>query len=387
MSGWRTRARKASGRRCLFPGVLFVCLSFGLKTSAVFGAENWLTAGAFLNELEKPCVAIVKERPLREVLRNLSTQLKLAIVLDRRVDPMGLVTISPAEGEVEAKTLRETLESVAEQADLGLSMTGDTVYLGPPATARLLRTVAEIRRTELSELPVKRRADLARTRIVSWNDLDAAGEVFARLARGAGLKVLNPDAIPEDLLWGQAFGNASAAEALSVFLAQFDRAFEWQQEGTAIRIIPFPEKAEFPKSHDVPREKRDEILRRIQSTWPEVVVTEEARGLRFAGLAEQHQAVVEWIRPPATGGPRIKPKGDLSRKRLTLRVVQTAARDVLKNLEVTGLSFKVGEGVDLETRLTFELKDAPIDRVVEEIARQLMAEASMEGAVVRLRTK
>jgi len=365
---------------------LVVAMAFaGATGSGSFGAETWLSGSQFQAELDKPCVAIFKDKPVRDALRDLARQLRVALVLDRRINPALVVSL----GE-ERLSLRDAVASLAEQGQLGLSEIGDTLYLGPLETARVLRTSAEIHRAALTSLPAKRRVDLARARPVAWQDLESSHEVLTRISRGAGVKVQNPEAVPDDLLWGAAFGSASAVETLSLFLAQFGLGFEWQgTDGGAIRLTPLRTDLAIRQSHAVAGDRKPEVLKLARETWPGLEVVEQNAGLEFAGLYEQHQLVDEWIRPAkSTGNGRpVKPPADLSKKRLTLRVVQTPARDVLKNLEVTGLSFRVDESVDLDTRLSFELKDATIPRVIEEIASQLQAEASLDKTIVRIRPK
>ena len=367
--------------------LLSFCAAVGLAaadSSLTQAAETWLVGGAFQAELDKPCVAIFQDKPIRDAVRDLSRQLHVALVLDRRVDPTRPVSL----GE-DRVSLREAIASLARQQGLGLAEVGETLYVGPPETARVLKTSAEISRSAMESLPGKRRADLARARPVAWQDLESSGEVLTRISRAAGVKVLNPEAVSEDLLWGESFGTASAVEALTLFLAQFGLGFEWQEVGASIRLVPWRADLTIRRAHAVAAERKAEILKRARDEWPDLEIADQKAGLEFAGLAEQHERMEDWIRPekPTGSGRPVKPPGDLSKKRLTLRVVQTPARDVLKNLEVTGLSFVVDESIDLDTRLSFELKDAPITRVVEEIAAQLGAEASLDKTVVRMRPK
>ncbi len=367
--------------------LLFFFVASGMVVAAsspARAAETWLVGGAFQAELEKPCVAIFQDKPIRDALRDLARQLRVALVLDRRVDPTRPVSL-----DGDRLSLREALASLAAQQGLGLAELGDTLYLGPAETARVLKTAAEIQRLAIASLPAARRVDLARARPVAWQDLESSSEVLTRLGRAAGIKVLNPEAVPEDLLWGEAFGNASAVEALALFLAQFGLGYEWPAAGASIRLVPFRNDLSVRRSHAVTDDRKGEILKLAGEAWPDLEIAQQKGSLEFAGLVEQHEMLEQWIRPskPAGNSRPVKPAGDLSKKRLTFRVVQTPARDVLKNLEVTGLSFVVEESVDLDTRLSFELKDAPISRVIEEIASQLKAEASLDKTVVRMRPK
>ncbi|AMV21238.1 hypothetical protein [Planctomyces sp. SH-PL14] len=359
----------------------FVGLVFGLTTALpVDAADPWLAGSSVSAALEEPCLALFNKKPIRLALRDLSGQLRIAMVLDRRCDPNRTVTLAD-----NRLSLKEALAAAAEQSGTAMTTVGSVLYFGPPESAGALRTMAELRRMELTASPPKRRAELARPREVAWADLAEPREVLDRLTRPAGLRVLNPEQLPYDLMAEETLPQSSTVESLTLFCAQFGLGFEWSENAAAIRLVPFPAAATITRPHPVPAARMKEITGQIRSAWPELAVTTTAGKVEFAGRIEQHEQVEEWIRP-ASKPVRPKPKPvDLSRKRLTFRVAQTPARDVLKALEATGLAFDVAEGIDLDTRLSLELRDATPAEVVEAIAAQLRAVSEIDGTTARLK--
>lgn len=360
---------------------LLVGLVISLTTALpVDAADPWLAGSSVSAALDEPCLALFHKKPIRLALRDLSGQLRIAMVLDRRCDPNRTVTLAD-----NRHSLKEALSSAAEQSGTATATVGSVIYFGPPETVAALRTVAELRRMELTASPPKRRAELARPREIAWADLAEPREVLDRLTRPAGVRVLNPELLPYDLLAEQTLPQSSTVDSLTLFCAQFGLGFEWADNAAAIRLVPFPTAATLTRPHPVPAAKMKEIAGQIREAWPELAVTTTAGKVQFAGRLEQHEQVEEWIRPaPRTVRPKPKPV-DLSRKRLTFRVAQTPARDVLKALEATGLMFDVAEGIDLDTRLSLELRDATPAEVVEAIAAQLGAASEIDGTTARLK--
>jgi hypothetical protein len=371
-----------TNHRRLAPLRLACLATLALVLTRPASAELWLTGTALNRTLEAPCVALLKDRPLRAVLADLSARFKVSIILDRRSDPERLVTL-----DEQPRSLTEALDHVASQADLALARVGDILYIGPPESTRLLATVAELRRQELTAVSVKRRAELTKPRQLDWDDLEQPTDVLQRLTRPVGLKVDQSPALPYDQLFHQAYPLASTSELLAVFLTQFGQTWEWTDSASGLRIVPFPTQALIEKIHSVAQIRRDSLLDQIRETWPDADATVVKDGVRLSGLVQQHDQIQKWIHGDVQPKPPKPKPSDLARKRLTLRVVRIPASDVLNNLEVTGLTFDVADGLDLTTKLSFEFKDATIDEVMKEIATQLKADVSRSAEAVKFKKR
>src|SRR5262249_13588918 len=149
----------------------------------------------------------------------------VAILLDRRIDPTASLR-ADAGGEM----LGDFLERLASGSNSGAVLVGNSVYLGPAAAASKLRTLVALRTQGLSargEIPAGRRGELIRASTVRWENLDSPGDVLTRLAERYQLKIDGLELVPYDLWGGAVLPEASAAEAFSLVLIQFDLTFGW----------------------------------------------------------------------------------------------------------------------------------------------------------------
>ena len=116
--------------------------------------------------------------PLRQALRNFSQALRVAIVVDRRVDPDQVVNIDLAD-----VPLPEALQVVAERSGGGASVLGPVIYIGPSETAQQLRTLAALATQDVQKLPTRLKSAALLSRPLSWQALATPQQVFERLAR------------------------------------------------------------------------------------------------------------------------------------------------------------------------------------------------------------
>src|SRR5689334_10703175 len=117
---------------------LAVCASALLSQSA-HANDVWLTGDQFRQALGQTAGATWRNIPLRRALESFSQAQKIAILLDRRVDPEQNLELT-----VENAPLAEVFQRVASRMETGTSTLGPVVYFGPPAAASRLRTVAAI---------------------------------------------------------------------------------------------------------------------------------------------------------------------------------------------------------------------------------------------------
>ena len=112
---------------------------------------QWQTGEQFERQLEQPVGITWSGQALRAGLKSLSERNRVAVLLDRRVDPGQELQL-----EIKDQTLREAFDRVAEDRRMGLSLLGSVAYFGPTATAERLRTVAALREQEIATLPAVR---------------------------------------------------------------------------------------------------------------------------------------------------------------------------------------------------------------------------------------
>lgn len=337
-------------------------------------AEDWLTESRFEVALGRPLIATGDATPIRPFLEKLSQERQVAVLLDRRIDPSHEIRV-----KVNAASFDEGLTELAMQVGAGLSILGDTVYVGPPRVTDQLRTLVWMRQTELSSLTEKsvgRRFELTRRRPLVWEELAEPRQLVQQVTEDYGLTVQNPELLPHDV-WGRgAIAHANATEALLLVLMQFDLAFEWTNGATGIRIVPAPERVSIVQEHVVPKDQRESIVDWIEGQFPQANVVLRGSRVSVDGTLEEHASIEARLRGERARRPSPS-EAPLSRQRFTLKMVRDPAGSLLRTLQVQGVDVRFDykelarAGVDLRTLVTMEFRQASIDQLLAELCRQV----------------
>ncbi len=196
----------------------------------------WLSGEALRNVLSQKVTVVWSNIPVRQAMEGLSKSQKVAILLDRRIDPDRRIELS-----LDDVTLADGLKQIASRLGVGTTMLGPVAYFGPTSAADRLRTVAAMRQHDAEKLPPTIRARWNQSHAWKWGDLAAPRDLVAALAQEAGAAILNPQAVPADL-WAHAdLPPLTLSERLTLLLAQFDLTYEMSADGTSIRMVPIPE--------------------------------------------------------------------------------------------------------------------------------------------------
>ncbi|MBI3865202.1 MAG: STN domain-containing protein [Planctomycetia bacterium] len=358
-----------SGMRFFSAVLAFAALA--LPAAAVDEPPNLAAGTSFRSALEQPISPTWDHLDLRTIARTIESGQRVAVLVDRRLDPSGERSL-----KVSCDTLRECFDRLAAECDGGATVIGNVVYLGPRETAGKLRTLVAMRKNDLKELPLpeSRRTAITRTRAFRWNDLDRPADVLRRLAEEYRLEVDGLDQVPHDLWAAAALPDATPIEALSLVLAQFELTFQWTEGARGVRIEPIPERVAIEKSYDPPRglSPADAIAR-----WQEVLPGLEARpagGKVVVSGTEEFHEMVDRVRrgkrPDEKPGRSTAPLPALGQKRYFSKFENVPVSALMRELETPGqglLTFEYDRaafkaaGIDLDRRVSFELKNAKIE--------------------------
>ncbi|HEY3964874.1 MAG TPA: STN domain-containing protein [Planctomycetaceae bacterium] len=356
-----------------------------------------LAAGtAFRSALEQPFSPTWDHIDLRVIVRAVEEGPRVAILLDRRIDPTAERSF-----KVSSDTLRECFDRLAAECDAGATIIGSVVYIGPRSSAEKLRTLVALRRAELKDLqiPESRRNVLTRGKPFRWDDLDRPADVVRRIAEEYRLEVQGVDQIPHDLWAAAALPDAAPVEALSLVLAQFDLSFQWTDETRGVRLEPVPERVAIEKPHDPPRgmSPADAVIR-----WQEEIPGLEARGegnkVIVSGTEELHE-LVERVRRGSRASDKGRPRAAAPLKPLKLqrysgRIQNKPVGDLLRSLETPGqglLTFEYDRaefkaaGIDLNQRINIEFKNAKIEELLKLALGPLGVTVEIQDRTVRLK--
>jgi hypothetical protein len=354
-------------------------------------APKRVTSNRFESALDRKMNSTWRRVSLRAILEAISREREISILLDRRIDPTRNRSWS-----FSGRPLRTELSDLAEQLDASLSITGNTVYLGPAESAAKVRTLVRLREDEIvdeaAQLPQGRDLELMRHVTLHWGDLTTPTELIRRCGETYKLQIAGLEQIPHDLWAGGTIPSATAAEALTLVLIQFDLAFEWTSKGTGIRILPAPAHVELKKSYPVPARVTSGALDEWREKRTHTKLTVAGRKAELAGRVEDHESFAALLNPKAKGPVAVRPV-PLARQTFTLKIEKTPIRAVIEELQKRGIEFRYDEkalekaGIDLDTRIDLDVHKAGPEEFFAAICEPLGLKFQIEGQTVTLEPK
>ncbi|HUY93266.1 MAG TPA: STN domain-containing protein [Pirellulales bacterium] len=364
LTGEDAKPRRQRARGISFPplrggpfwGVALVLLVGGFKLPPT-EAQDWLTGPAWRAHLAQPIKLAWSGAPLRKGLADLARSQRIAMLLDRRVDP-GL----PLNLHLDNVPVELALQRLARSQNLDLSWYGPLVYFGPEAAARRLRTLAALREDEVKSLPAARRAPFVRTQPWQWDELAEPRALVQQLADEARVEIAGIEQIPHDLWPAAELPPLSWTERLTLVANEFDLTFRFDDEGRKVALVPVPEVAALERSYAAGRNPQA-LADRWARQAPEAEIKVAGDKVVVRGRAEDHEtltAAKPRSQTPAGGGTEV----------YTLAVRNQPLRPVLEELKQRlGLELHVDEDalesakLSLDRRVTFSVEQATLDEL------------------------
>lgn len=346
----------------------------------------------FRKALQLPISVTWDHVPLRDVLRQLRETQAVAVLLDRRVDPTTEVHL-----ELQQIQLAEAYARLSDQQGLLTITCGHTLYLGPPASARWLRTTIAQRDAELEEevaaIAKPRQSALRDRKTIHWSDFATPREILDQIAQRYQLTIHEAEMVPHDLWATATLPYATATESLSLVLNQCELDFQWQDQGSAIKIMPW----QIPQliAREFPLKKSSsaaEVWQRFQAEHPEI--PGEARGQQIVirGRVEDHELFAEWLNPTRQPKPASDPSSSrpLTQRRFTLQVENAPIRLILAELEKSGVTLAydaeelAAAGINLQQPVSLNVKQVTIDEFLQAILAPLPLRFEVDQQTIRL---
>ena len=182
--------------------------------------------------------------PFRQALRNLSRTLRLAIVVDRRLNPDQVVDL-----DIINVPLVEALQQIAREAGGDATLMGSVAYIGPANTARQLRTLCALRTQDAQRLPAGVRAAALASRPLAWHALTTPAEILKQLGDDADIEILGLDQVPHDLLAATDLPALPWVDRLSLVAAQLGLTFQFARGGRTIELVPIGENVRLTRNY------------------------------------------------------------------------------------------------------------------------------------------
>lgn len=331
---------------------------------------------------------------LRQALRQVSRDRNIAILLDRRVDPMQELSIN-----IEDHSLRGCLERMAQHVNAAVAIAGNTVCIGPVESTAKLRTLIRLRAGELADdstgIPKRRQFDLLREHTLRWEDFTRPADLLRQVTEQYDLSIEGLELVPHDL-WAQGtLPRVDACALLSLILIQFDLTFEWIDNGGGIRLVPVPDVVVVEGRYRPRGMTADAAVALLNREMPGVFVQVAGQNVLVRGTVERLEEAAAIIRPAATRPRRAVRSTSLPLRfrQFTIRRQRVRFSTLLKSLEQKGVEFEydagrlAAAGVDLNRLIEIEANRASADELLQMMCDPVGLSFAVDGVKVTLTPK
>lgn len=197
---------------------------------------GWVTGTELQLRLGQAVDILWSGTPLREAVTSLSRAQRVAILIDRRVDPDQRLDLA-----VRNVPMKQALQMIADRCGLGIARLGTVVYLGPTSTAQRLRPVSQAFTQACRHLSPAIQQKLLLRKAMAWEDLATPRELVEQLGEKNGVEIAGLDQIPHDLWAAAELPALSLADRLTLIAIQFDLTFKASADGNQLELAPIPE--------------------------------------------------------------------------------------------------------------------------------------------------
>ena len=196
---------------------------------------HWATGAALQKALSQEIGVLWSGNPLRQAIGRLSRAQRVAILVDRRVDPGQTLDL-----KLDSVPLETLLGKIAEHCGLGVSRLGPVFYLGPVQAANRLHSLAGEVGKNVRRLPSATQRKFLQTKPLVWDDLTSPRDLLVDLGQENGVKLSGLEQVPHDLWAAADLPPLSLVDRLTLVAIQFDLTFTIAADGTQIDLTPIP---------------------------------------------------------------------------------------------------------------------------------------------------
>jgi hypothetical protein len=340
-------------------GWLIFCISGAVNA----GETDWLTGESLRQSLDNEVAITWGNAPIQQALQRFSQSQRVAMFLDRRVDPGRKIELV-----VKNAPLRVALEQIASRLHSSTAMIGPVAYFGPSDAAKRVRTLVALRTMELAKLPPNSRASWQKLRPWKWENLAEPRDLLTSLSREIGVSLEGIQQIPHDLWPAADLPLMTMPERLTLILNQFDLTYELANQGKALRLVPAPNHPLLEQTYSVGKD-----VNQIVATMSGISLLQEA-GIHVAdgklivrGTAEEHDIVRDLL----AGKTAKRVSAQEGRKLYTLRVELPVGKALKQLGDQLGLEVVIDQdaiaeaGISLDRKVKIDVKEATFDELFE----------------------
>lgn len=372
--------------------VLILCSLIWLCQKRSFSDDQTtvLRESMFNDAISRPLQANGDQTHLREYLDRLGQVRNVAVLLDRRVDPLSHVPV-----QIDESNFENGIRVFVEPVGCNVSIIADTMVVGPTPEVSWLKTRVEICRDELDQtdgFDAKRKFELLRRRTLRWDDLATPRELVLGLADSYRIEIQNSEVIPHDLWKAGVIGNPNFIEGMLIILAQYDLSIAWTN-ATQVRLIPEDPQPRIIESHRPKGLSLEDALALVSRAYPDATIQREGSSFLFSGSREQHESVAllvgEKTLPRQQSNPLMNSK--LRDRRFTFRMIRKPFGSLMATLQVQGIDVRYDAteikdaGIDLGELISLELSEATIDQLLQRSCEKVGLDYEIREEVIYLK--
>lgn len=326
----------------------------------------WLTGRALQKQLSAVVPRVFWSAvPLRQVVRSVSTSQRVAVLLDRRVDPDQAMEFALHDVTVEA-----LLQRIAMDCGLGVTVVGPVVYLGPPRAAARLRTIVSVREEEAKKLPPDSARVFLQSEPLVWDDFATPRELLRGLAAASGIEISGLKQVPHDLWAAADLPPLTLVDRLTLIAVQFDLTFRVARDGRGVELAPIPEDLAIVRRYPGGRDP-EQLAEQWSALVPEAQVKVVGGDILVRGLLEYQERIAGGPRPAPRGTHEPAPRRESREK---MRYTVSHARGPLSHLlaeladrlqvkvKINAESLRQA-GISPDQLVSFSVKEATIDEL------------------------
>jgi len=364
--------------------LLALAPSAGSGETGKAAQSMWLTGPALTKRLGAPIDIVWSGKSFRAVLESLSQAEKIAIVLDRRIDPD-----APVDVAISGKPLAEALAAIAQHQNAAVCTVGPVVYIGPPTAARRLRTLVWLRSEEVKTLPAEAAKIWTRSRPFTWPDLAEPRQLLAQIARDSNIELKGLELVPHDLWAGADLPPLPLVERLSLVAIQFELTFTIAADGKTVTLVPIPDDLAIVRSYDGGRQP-EQLAKRYASLAPEAQISLSGGKVWVKGLLEDHERIASPPRPPS------QPEASQPRDIELVRIERLAIKNIPLGKALENIAAKLelqlhidrqaiaAAGISLEQPVSVNASGLTVDELLAEMVKSTGLTVQRTGRTVRI---
>lgn len=284
----RSRTTDRRKTRVLFTLIGSWLLLTTSPVAAQHSEEPWLKDAALQKVLASTLNVQSSNEGLRLFLERLGSSQRIAIFLDRRIDPT-----APHDFELRERTLRSVLVLAAASADAGIGQLGDVIYVGPGDVATTLPEAMGALREQTKSLPAEAKKTWQRAEPWQLPRLSRPAQALRQLAESNQLALDGIDAIPHDLWPAIDLPPLSLAERFACLLIGFGLWPEISNDGKSVRIVKYPVPESITRTHTSQSGPRFSDW--LRAECPTAKIAKKSSGIAVTASPADQQRIVVWL--------------------------------------------------------------------------------------------